>query len=55
MDIILGEGVSTRGLGLAIMNRMRKSAGHNILVYDRGLFRKKSGQVPEFLQGMVIE
>ena len=53
--IILGEGVSTRGLGLAIMNRMRKSAGHNILVYDRGLFRKKSGQVPEFLQGMVIE
>ena len=55
VDIILGEGVSTRGLGLAIMNRMRKSAGHNILVYDRGLFRKKSGQVPEFLQGMVIE
>ena len=55
VDIILGEGVSTQGLGLAIMNRMRKSAGHNILVYDRGLYKKQSGQVPEFLQGMVIE
>ena len=55
VDVILGEGVPTQGLGLAIMNRMRKSAGHNILVYDRGLFRKQSGQVPEFLQGMVVE
>ena len=55
VDIILGEGVPTQGLGLAIMNRMRKSAGHNILVYDRGLFKKKSGQVPEFLQAMVVE
>jgi L-threonylcarbamoyladenylate synthase len=31
MDVIIAEGVSTRGIGLAIMNRLRKSAGFNIV------------------------
>lgn len=55
VDIILGEGVAARALGLAIMNRMQKSAGQNVLVYENGLFRKQSGQVPEFLQGLTVE
>jgi L-threonylcarbamoyladenylate synthase len=53
VDVILGEGVATHDLGLAIMNRMRKSAGHNILVYENGLYRLQSGQAPEFLQAML--
>ena len=53
VDVILGEGVVTHDLGLAIMNRMRKSAGHNILVYENGLYRLQSGQAPEFLQAML--
>ncbi len=31
VDIILAEGVEEQGLGLAVMNRMRKAAGYNIL------------------------
>lgn len=31
VDIIIAEGIETRGIGLAIMNRLRKSAGFNIM------------------------
>jgi len=31
VDVIIAEGVSTEGLGLAIMNRLRKAAGYNIV------------------------
>jgi len=31
VDIIVAEGVPTRGLGLAIMNRLRKASGYNIV------------------------
>ncbi len=31
VDAIVAEGVSTEGLGLAVMNRLRRAAGHNIV------------------------
>ena len=31
IDIIIAEGVPTEGLGLAVMNRLRKAAGYNII------------------------
>jgi L-threonylcarbamoyladenylate synthase len=31
VDIILAEGVEETGLGLAVMNRMRKAAGYRIV------------------------
>jgi len=31
MDIIIAEGISTEGLGLAVMNRLRKASGYNII------------------------
>ncbi len=31
VDIIIAEGVSSEGLGLAIMNRLRKASGYNII------------------------
>lgn len=31
VDVILAEGVSSEGIGLAIMNRLRKAAGYNIV------------------------
>lgn len=55
VDVIIGEGVLDDHLGLAIMNRMRKSAEHNILWAEQGIFHKKSGQIPEFLQALVLE
>lgn len=55
VDAIIGEGVGDENLGLAIMNRMRKSAGHNIIWAEGGLLRRKSGQVPEYLQNFVIQ
>lgn len=33
-DIIIAEGVSEQGIGLAIMNRLRKAAGYNIIYAD---------------------
>jgi acyl-CoA thioesterase FadM len=30
-DIIIAEGVATDGLGLAVMNRLRKASGYNIV------------------------
>ena len=34
VDIIIAEGVSPRGLGLAVMNRLRRAASFNILTAD---------------------
>jgi L-threonylcarbamoyladenylate synthase len=31
VDVILAEGVPTEGLGLAVMNRLRKASGYNIV------------------------
>ena len=31
VEIIIAEGISDEGLGLAIMNRLRKAAGYNIV------------------------
>ena len=31
VDVIISESVSTEGLGLAVMNRLRKASGYNIL------------------------
>lgn len=35
-DIILAQGVSEEGIGLAIMNRMRKAAGFQIVSLEAG-------------------
>jgi L-threonylcarbamoyladenylate synthase len=55
VDLIIGEGVRDEELGLAIMNRMRKSAGHNILWAENGIVVRWSGTVPECLQTIVME
>jgi L-threonylcarbamoyladenylate synthase len=31
VNIIIAEGLSTEGLGLAVMNRLRKASGYNII------------------------
>ncbi|HUT17495.1 MAG TPA: Sua5 family C-terminal domain-containing protein, partial [Acidobacteriota bacterium] len=31
VDVIIAESVSTEGLGLAVMNRLRKASGYNIV------------------------
>ena len=49
VDIIIGEGTTEEGLGLAIMNRMRKSAGHNIFLWQKGQLILQSGKSPDFL------
>lgn len=49
VNVILAQGVTESGLGLALMNRMRKAAGNNILLAkDQKLF-VQSGTRPEFL------
>lgn len=48
--VILAEGVSEEGLGLALMNRMRKAAGYQEVVAENGCYRLKNGaQLPAFL------
>jgi len=34
VDVIIAEGLSTEGLGLAVMNRLRKASGYNIVKAD---------------------
>jgi L-threonylcarbamoyladenylate synthase len=31
VEIIIAEGVSATGIGLAVMNRLRKASGYNII------------------------
>jgi len=49
VDVIVAQGVSEDGLGLAIMNRMRKAAGNNILKTENGKLILQSGTIPSFL------
>ena len=49
VDIIVAQGVEESGLGLAIMNRMRKAAGNNILTTKNGKLIVESGSTPSFL------
>lgn len=49
VDVIVAQGVSEEALGLAIMNRMRKAAGNNILKAERGKLLLQRGTIPSFL------
>lgn len=49
-SVILGMGVSETGLGLAVMNRMRKAAGFNILLARDGQVTVRSGSgFPDYM------
>ncbi len=49
-DVILGQGVSELGIGLAIMNRMRKAAGYQIISRENGELKLKNSNVlPDFM------
>ncbi|MPN60510.1 hypothetical protein SDC9_208238 [bioreactor metagenome] len=49
VDVILAQGVAESGLGLALMNRLRKAAGNNILLAENQKLFLQSGTRPEFL------
>lgn len=50
VDVILAEGVSEVGLGLAVMNRLRKAAGYQIVTLEADRLCLKSGTLlPEFM------
>ena len=34
VDVVIAEGISLKGIGLAIMNRLRKAASYNIINVD---------------------
>lgn len=49
-DVILAEGIDENGLGLAVMNRMRKAAGYQlVMLTDEGLSIKNGTQLPSFM------
>ena len=49
-DVILAEGVEEDGLGLAIMNRLRKAAGYQIITLENGnLHLKNNVNLPSFM------
>lgn len=49
-DVILAQGVSEDGIGLAIMNRMRKAAGYQIITLEKGVLTLKGDkQLPAFM------
>ena len=49
-QLIIGMGVDEKGLGLAVMNRLRKAAGYQILLAEDGSLSVKSGSgFPGFL------
>ena len=49
-DVILAEGVDESGIGLAIMNRLRKAAGYQLITLQNGsLHLKNSATLPEFM------
>lgn len=49
-DVILAEGIDERGIGLAVMNRMRKAAGYQLVTLtDEGLSIKNGTQLPSFM------
>ena len=49
-DLILAEGVDEDGIGLAIMNRLRKAAGYQLITMENGkLHLKNSATLPGFM------
>ena len=48
-DVILAEGVSESGIGLAVMNRMRKAAGYQIVTLADEELRIKNGELLDFM------
>lgn len=48
-DVILAEGVTESGIGLAVMNRMRKAAGYQIVSVMNGEVSLKNGELPFFM------
>ena len=49
-ELIIGMGVDEKGLGLAVMNRLRKAAGYQILLAEEDNITVKRGSgFPEFL------
>lgn len=49
-DVILAQGVAEDGIGLAIMNRLRKAAGYQIITWENSAFQLKNGkQLPAFM------
>ena len=48
-DVIIAEGVAENGIGLAVMNRMRKAAGYQIVSLIYGELRLKNGEIPAFM------
>ena len=48
-DVILAEGVGESGIGLAVMNRMRKAAGYQIVSMVNGEVSLKNGSLPDFM------
>lgn len=52
-DVIIAEGVAEDGIGLAIMNRMRKAAGYQeILCNEGGCYMKNGSELPSFAKGL---
>ena len=49
-DVILAQGVGEDGIGLAIMNRLRKAAGYQIITLENGVLKLKGDkQLPAFM------
>lgn len=49
-DVILAEGVDEDGIGLAIMNRMRKAAGYQLVTMQNGSLQLKNNvSLPDFM------
>ena len=49
-DVILAQGVNEDGIGLAIMNRLRKAAGYQIITLEKGVLTLKGDkQLPAFM------
>lgn len=49
-DVILAEGVDEDGIGLAIMNRLRKAAGYQIITLENSVLHlKNSVTLPDFM------
>ncbi len=48
-QLILAEGIAEQGIGLAVMNRMRKAAGYQLITLVDGQLTIKNGNLPEFM------
>ena len=50
-DVIISEGVEEDGIGLAVMNRLRKAAGYQLVTLEKGAVKLKGSDVlPDFMQ-----